>query len=111
MSLPSFTLSPTLAHASNSHPSSSPRPYPIPDICPFWRQEEEDDDIVAGAARVSLQCPLSHLRVSTPVRSHRCKHLECFDLQSYLQMARGVRAMPLPPFSSPPTPSSLGCPA
>ena len=46
---------------------------------------------MAGAARLSLQCPLSHMRIVTPVRSVKCKHLECFDLSSYLQMARAAR--------------------
>merc|ERR1712205_127399 len=31
------------------------------------------------------------MRVVTPVRSTRCKHLECFDLASYLQMARASK--------------------
>ncbi|CAK5280202.1 unnamed protein product, partial [Mycena citricolor] len=39
----------------------------------------EDDDIVAGPQKMSLKCPLSYARVSTPCRSSKCPHPQCFD--------------------------------
>jgi len=57
----------------------------------IFGEQDDDDELTAGAARLGLQCPLTHLRLRTPVRSVRCKHLECFDLQPYLQMAKAAR--------------------
>ncbi|KAL1681508.1 PINIT domain-containing protein [Schizophyllum commune] len=42
-------------------------------------QMSDDDDIVAGASKMSLKCPLSFMRVGTPSRSTRCVHPQCFD--------------------------------
>ena len=41
--------------------------------------------------RLSLHCPLSRIRLGVPARSLACRHLECFDLSSYLQCARVAR--------------------
>lgn len=35
---------------------------------------------------VSLKCPITFKRISLPARGHECRHLTCFDLESYLQM-------------------------
>ena len=50
-----------------------------------------DDDFSVGSMRLSLQCTLSHARVTTPARATGCRHLECFDLESYLQCQRVAR--------------------
>ncbi|KAH8835711.1 PINIT domain-containing protein [Flagelloscypha sp. PMI_526] len=42
-----------------------------------------DDDIIAGATKMSLKCPLSYVRVSTPCRSAKCVHSQCFDALSW----------------------------
>ncbi|KAL1748459.1 PINIT domain-containing protein [Schizophyllum fasciatum] len=42
-------------------------------------QLSDDDDIVAGASKMSLKCPLSFMRIATPSRSTRCVHPQCFD--------------------------------
>ncbi|KAF7339508.1 hypothetical protein MSAN_02165200 [Mycena sanguinolenta] len=42
-----------------------------------------DDDIVAGPQKMSLKCPLSYMRVSTPCRSRKCTHSQCFDATSW----------------------------
>ena len=34
--------------------------------------------------RLSLRCPLTHLLIDIPVRGWRCKHIQCFDLRTYL---------------------------
>jgi hypothetical protein len=45
-----------------------------------------DADIVATATVLSLKCPLSTLRIELPCRSIACKHNQCFDATSYLQL-------------------------
>jgi uncharacterized membrane protein YgcG len=52
--------------------------------------DDDDDDLVAGPARLSLCCPLSHTRIKTPARAEGCRHLECFDLASYLECAHST---------------------
>ncbi|KAF7310866.1 MIZ zinc finger protein [Mycena chlorophos] len=42
-----------------------------------------DDDIVAGSQKMSLKCPLSYMRVTTPCRSRKCPHSQCFDATSW----------------------------
>ena len=48
----------------------------------------DDDDIQATATRLVLSCPLSMRRLGTPVRTAECRHLECFDLESYVELAK-----------------------
>ncbi|KAJ7282482.1 PINIT domain-containing protein [Mycena rebaudengoi] len=43
----------------------------------------EDDDIIAGSLKMSLKCPLSFMRITTPCRSSRCTHSQCFDATSW----------------------------
>lgn len=45
-----------------------------------------DADIVATASVLSLKCPLSTLRIDLPCRSTACRHNQCFDATSYLQL-------------------------
>lgn len=44
------------------------------------------DDIAVTSFHVSLTCPLSKKRMSVPCRAHVCKHVQCFDAPSYLQV-------------------------
>ena len=37
------------------------------------------------SSQVSLRCPLTFRRMTLPSRGHECKHLQCFDLESYLK--------------------------
>jgi hypothetical protein len=37
---------------------------------------EADDEVVEGASRVSLRCPVSHQRLVTPVKAATCRHLQ-----------------------------------
>ncbi|KAF5313153.1 hypothetical protein D9619_003521 [Psilocybe cf. subviscida] len=46
----------------------------------------EDDDIVAGPQKMSLKCPLTFVRISTPARSSKCVHPQCFDATSWFTM-------------------------
>lgn len=41
-------------------------------------------DVATETLRLSLLCPLTHLKPSVPVRGARCSHLQCFDLQSFV---------------------------
>ena len=50
--------------------------------------DDDDDDLVQSSVRLSLTCPLSRTRLKVPVRGDQCRHLECFDLSSYLEMAQ-----------------------
>lgn len=45
-----------------------------------------DPDIVATSTVLSLKCPLSTLRMDLPCRSISCRHNQCFDATSYLQL-------------------------
>ncbi|KAI1695217.1 MIZ/SP-RING zinc finger domain-containing protein [Ditylenchus destructor] len=36
--------------------------------------------------RITLKCPLSRQRIRVPVRFADCTHVECFDLETFLQM-------------------------
>lgn len=45
-----------------------------------------DADIVATASVLSLKCPLSTLRMTLPIRGLTCRHNQCFDATSYLQL-------------------------
>lgn len=38
------------------------------------------------ALKVSLKCPITFKRITLPARGHDCKHPQCFDLESYLQL-------------------------
>ncbi|KAG7869270.1 hypothetical protein KL918_000815 [Ogataea parapolymorpha] len=46
----------------------------------------ENDDIMEEAIVLSLNDPLSGRRMKTPLRSRYCSHIECFELESFMQM-------------------------
>lgn len=50
------------------------------------QKEAADPDIEVGSRIVSLKCPISAMRIQTPVRGMGCKHNQCFDATSYLQL-------------------------
>ncbi|CRJ97302.1 hypothetical protein BN1723_017082 [Verticillium longisporum] len=50
------------------------------------RKEAADTDIVTTSQVLSLKCPLSYMRLAIPCRSYVCKHIQCFDATSYLQL-------------------------
>ncbi|XP_074647800.1 zinc finger MIZ domain-containing protein 1-like isoform X2 [Tubulanus polymorphus] len=45
-----------------------------------------DDGVEQTAIKVSLKCPITFRRISLPARGQDCKHIQCFDLESYLQL-------------------------
>uniref|UniRef100_A0A7S0W037 SP-RING-type domain-containing protein n=1 Tax=Hemiselmis tepida TaxID=464990 RepID=A0A7S0W037_9CRYP len=44
-----------------------------------------DDDIACDEIEVSLRCPFGFVRIKTPARGRDCDHIQCFDLQTWLQ--------------------------
>lgn len=36
--------------------------------------------------KVFLKCPITCKRIQLPARGHECKHIQCFDLEAYLQI-------------------------
>ncbi|KAG5365848.1 E3 SUMO-protein ligase pli1 [Yarrowia sp. B02] len=45
-----------------------------------------DEDVVVDNYPLKLKCPISFSRMEIPVRSVFCKHVQCFDGRSFLQM-------------------------
>ncbi|XP_035389694.1 zinc finger MIZ domain-containing protein 1-like isoform X2 [Electrophorus electricus] len=45
-----------------------------------------EDGVEQTAIKVSLKCPITFRRIQLPSRGHDCKHVQCFDLESYLQL-------------------------
>lgn len=45
-----------------------------------------EDGVEQTAVKVSLKCPITYRRITLPARGHDCKHIQCFDLESYLQL-------------------------
>jgi len=44
------------------------------------------DGVEQTAIKVSLKCPITFKRIALPARGCECKHIPCFDLESYLVM-------------------------
>ncbi|EPQ27442.1 uncharacterized protein PFL1_04980 [Pseudozyma flocculosa PF-1] len=53
------------------------------DVLRSMKKAAEDDDIQTGSATMSLKCPLSYTRMTTPSRSTHCPHVACFDAYSF----------------------------
>lgn len=49
-------------------------------------RKARDTEIVTTSQVMSLKCPLSCMRLELPVRSEACRHIQCFDATSYLQL-------------------------
>lgn len=47
---------------------------------------DSDSDLIEGASRISLNCPISFTRIKTPVKGHSCKHFQCFDFDNFINM-------------------------
>lgn len=53
-------------------------------------QEEEDEDLMTTSTILSLQCPISYCRIKNPVKSIHCRHLQCFDVQWFIESQRQI---------------------
>ena len=56
-----------------------------------------DDGVEQTAIKVTLKCPITFRRIVLPARGHDCKHIHCFDLESYLKLnvERGLWKCPV----------------
>ncbi|WWC86507.1 uncharacterized protein L201_001384 [Kwoniella dendrophila CBS 6074] len=54
-------------------------------LAEFKKRQEEDDDIVVGTSVMSLKDPLAYMRMTRPVRSSKCTHIQCFDAQWWIE--------------------------
>lgn len=45
----------------------------------------DDDDIIADSFKLSLKDPLAYMRISRPVRSTKCTHIQCFDPKWWIE--------------------------
>ena len=45
----------------------------------------QDDDCAATSTPVQLKDPLSFCRIQIPVKTVKCKHVQCFDLSTFIQ--------------------------
>ena len=45
-----------------------------------------EEGLEQTSQKVSLRCPLTFKRISLPARGHDCRHIQCFDLESYLKL-------------------------
>ena len=50
------------------------------------------DDVVDIACVVSCLCPISFSKVSVPVRGKRCRHLQFFDKESFLEVQNSAQS-------------------
>ncbi|KAF0292262.1 Zinc finger MIZ domain-containing protein 1 [Amphibalanus amphitrite] len=46
----------------------------------------DGDGVEQTAIKISLKCSITIKRITLPARGHDCKHVQCFDLESYLQL-------------------------
>lgn len=54
--------------------------------------DEDEDDVVALSTILSVRCPLGLCVISLPARGLHCKHLQCFDLRTFLQFNKKARS-------------------
>lgn len=51
----------------------------------------DTDEVAATSTRLSLKCPLGLIPIHIPARGVGCRHLQCFDLMTYLSYNKTVR--------------------
>ena len=50
----------------------------------------KDDEIETMFERISLNDPYSLMPIKTPIRSRTCRHLQCFDLELFIEVNRTI---------------------
>lgn len=53
----------------------------------FYRdimEEDVEEGLEMDDPIITTKCPISQMTIEVPMRGHRCRHLQCVDLQSYL---------------------------
>ena len=48
--------------------------------------DSEDEGVKQRVIKVGLKCPITSQRITLPAQGHDCKHIQCFDLESYLKI-------------------------
>jgi len=46
----------------------------------------DEDGLTMDSLKISLLCPITRKKIMTPIRSRNCNHIQCTDLNNYLQM-------------------------
>lgn len=46
------------------------------------------EDIISESIKVSLKCPITMSMIRIPVRGINCKHISCFNLETFVNMQR-----------------------
>uniref|UniRef100_K3X6A7 SP-RING-type domain-containing protein n=1 Tax=Globisporangium ultimum (strain ATCC 200006 / CBS 805.95 / DAOM BR144) TaxID=431595 RepID=K3X6A7_GLOUD len=54
--------------------------------------DEDEDDVVALSTILSVRCPLGLCVMNLPARGLYCKHLQCFDLRTFIQFSKKARS-------------------
>lgn len=52
--------------------------------------QEDDDELQMETMKMSLQCPISYMKMKYPIRSLACHHIQCFDAQWFLEAQKQV---------------------
>jgi hypothetical protein len=50
------------------------------------QSNDSEFQIETNNLKVSLLCPLSKIKMKLPGRSSLCKHIQCFDLETYIEL-------------------------
>ncbi|KAF4033221.1 MIZ/SP-RING zinc finger [Phytophthora infestans] len=53
---------------------------------------EDEDDVVATVTMLSVRCPLGLCVINLPARGIHCKHLQCFDLKTFMIFSKKARS-------------------
>jgi len=56
-----------------------------------------EDGVEQTSVKITLKCPITFRRITLPARGNECRHIQCFDLESYLQLnaERGLWRCPV----------------
>lgn len=54
--------------------------------------KSDTDELVSEMQTVSLRCPYAMNLLSKPARGVKCKHIQCFNLDSYIKLQRRSKA-------------------
>jgi len=50
------------------------------------------DEVTTDSLQLSLRCPVSQSRIKVPVRGKKCKHIQCFDLGTFIDFSACTRS-------------------
>eukprot|EP00850_Spirogloea_muscicola_P000459 SM000002S05539 [mRNA] locus=s2:650963:655649:- [translate_table: standard] len=60
------------------------------------RSDSDELEIILGPTKLSLLCPISHKRMVRPVKGVACRHVQSFDLSSFLEINTSLPAWRCP---------------